>query len=154
MIAGWRTVRLLWLPPRRRTDTGYELTSMGGGIEPDPTLTITSADPWEWTNLSEDRVKNTDRLGLIDQSNGGLTYDNANFHFCDMLATEYKRRLAALPKARTSPYFLAMDAHREFDHRKYPHDMHHAGRYALAAPVRRGLVEIEDHRQGNQGNRG
>ena len=107
----------------RKTATGYEISSTGGGTAPDPALTLTHTATWRWTDLNENRVKNKDNLGLLDQSNGGLTFDHANFHFCDMLISEYNRRVQALPKTHTSPYFTARDAPHAFNETKYPNDL-------------------------------
>jgi hypothetical protein len=80
------------------TKTGFEIKSAGDTPQPDPDLTVTNTENWQWTNLDESRSGNADSLGLLDQSNGGIDFNHPNFYFCDMLAAEYDRRVAALPK--------------------------------------------------------
>ena len=105
-----------------KTDSGYSVHSAGNGAGNDPSLTVTASANWQWTTIDENRSSHSDSLGLLDQSNGGLTFDHPNFYFCDMLAGEYKRRIKAVPKARTTPYFTNEDAPNSFDEKKYPHD--------------------------------
>ena len=108
----------------KKTDHGYELQSGGPGDgTTDPDLTVTHTPFWQWTDIDENRSKHSDSLGLLDQSNGGLTFDHPNFLFCDMLATEYKRRLKALPREGSDPYFANKNAPLTFDVKKYAHDV-------------------------------
>jgi hypothetical protein len=107
----------------QKTNDGYSVHSAGDGSGNDPALTVVHTANWSWTTINEDRVKDTDSLGLLDQSNGGLTFDHPNFYFCDMLVSEYNRRVQAASRDRSTPYFIAQDAPNAFDEKKYPHDM-------------------------------
>ncbi len=69
----------------RRTEKGFELSSTCGG-SPSAALSVTHAPLWRWTDIDEHRVKDRDSTGLVDQSNGGLSFNHDNFYFCDMPA--------------------------------------------------------------------
>lgn len=107
----------------QKTGSGYSVHSAGDGGGDDSSLTVAHTANWQWTSIDENRSSHSDHLGLLDQSNGGLTFDHPNFYFCDMLVGEYNRRIKAAPKERTTPYFTAEDALNSFDEKKYPHDM-------------------------------
>jgi hypothetical protein len=106
----------------KKTDDGYELSSDGA-----PGLTVTHTETWHWTNLDENRAEHADNLGLLEQSNGGLTFDHSNFLFCDMLVTEYDKRIKALPKEKAgsilSALYAAFHSPTTFNSKEYDDDV-------------------------------